>query len=192
MQNGKVLGISTKTKLVPFGEFTPFRNELGFIYNPIFNLLKVGSLGSSPAMPDPRVLEIAGDKIGAFVCYDSIFPVVERQYVQMGATVLVESTNDAWFGGGIGNEQHFEMDRMRAIELDRYLLRAANSGITGVIDPRGNVLVSAPQNKRLALEGKYGLQSNLTLYARFGDWAVAFSLLVMLMFGFVGRRSSGI
>jgi apolipoprotein N-acyltransferase len=105
---------------------------------------------------------------------------------------LIESTNDAWFGGGIGNEQHFEMDRMRAIELDRYLLRAANSGISAVIDPRGNVLVSAPQNKRLALEGKYGLQSNLTLYARFGDWAVAFSVLVMLMFGFVGRRSSGI
>ena len=192
MQNGVVLGKTTKTKLVPFGEFTPFRNELGFLYTPILNLLNVGGLGSSPAMPDPRVLEIAGDKVGAFVCYDSIFPVVVRQYVQMGATVLVESTNDAWFGGGIGNLQHFEMDRMRAIELDRYLLRAANSGISGVIDPRGNVLVSAPQNKRLALEGKYGLQSNLTLYARFGDWAVALSVLVMLFFGIMGRRSSGI
>ena len=192
MQNGKVLGMTTKTKLVPFGEFTPFRNELAFIYNPILSALNVPDLGSSPAMPNPKVLEIAGDKVGAFVCYDSIFPVVIRQYVQMGATVLVESTNDAWFGGGIGNEQHFEMDRMRAIELDRYLLRAANSGITGVIDPRGNVLVSAPQNKRLALKGKYGLQGNLTLYARFGDWAVAFSVFIMLMFGFTGRRSSGI
>jgi apolipoprotein N-acyltransferase len=84
------------------------------------------------------------------------------------------------------------MDRMRAIELDRYLLRAANSGISGVIDPRGNVLVSAPQNKRLALEGKYGLQSNLTFYARFGDWAVLLSVLVVLFFGLAARRSSGI
>jgi apolipoprotein N-acyltransferase len=192
MQNGVILGKTTKTKLVPFGEFTPFRNELGFIYTPIFNLLNVGSLGSSPAMPNPRVLEIGGDKVGAFVCYDSIFPIVVRRYVQMGADVLVESTNDAWFGGGIGNEQHFEMDRMRAIELDRYLLRAANSGISAVVDPRGNVIASAPQNKRLALEGKYGTQSNLTLYARFGDWAVLLSAFVMLGFGVVGRRSSGI
>jgi apolipoprotein N-acyltransferase len=192
MQNGTVLGLSTKTKLVPFGETFPFRNELAFIYNPIFCLLQVCNLGSSSPVLAPKVLEIAGDKVGAFVCYDSIFPAVPRLYVQMGANVLVEATNDAWFGGGIGNEQHFEMDRMRAIELDRYLLRAASSGISGVVDPRGNVIAIAPQNRKLALEGKYGLQNNLTLYARFGDWAVLLSILVMLMFGFAGRRSSGI
>ncbi len=193
MQNGKVIGISTKTKLVPFSEFFPFRQQLAFIYDPILGLLNNagGAGGSSPVLA-PKVLEIGGDKIGAFVCYDSIFPAVPRLYVQMGADVLVQATNDAWFGGGIGNEQHFEMDRMRAIELDRYLLRAANTGISGVIDPRGNVIASAPQNQKLVLEGKYGLQNNLTLYARFGDWAVLLSVLVMMVFGFAGRRSRGI
>jgi apolipoprotein N-acyltransferase len=192
MQNGVVRGISTKTKLVPFSEFFPFREQLAFIYNPILSLLNVGGAGGSSPVLAPKVLEIGGDKVGAFVCYDSIFPAVPRLYVQMGANVLVEATNDAWFGGGVGNEQHFEMDRMRAIELDRYLLRAANSGISGVIDPRGNVTVRAPQNQRLALEGKYGLQSNLTLYTRFGDWAVLLSVLAMLVFSIVARRSSGI
>jgi apolipoprotein N-acyltransferase len=192
IQNSKVLGISTKTKLVPFSEFFPFRQQLAFIYDPILRLLNAGGAGGSSPVLAPKVLEIAGDKVGAFVCYDSIFPAVPRLYVQMGANVLVEGTNDAWFGGGIGNEQHFEMDRMRAIELDRYLLRAANTGISGVIDPRGNVIATAPQNKRLALEGKYGLQNNLTLYARFGDWAVLLSILVMMVFGLAGRRSSGI
>jgi apolipoprotein N-acyltransferase len=104
MQNGKLLGISTKSKLVPFGEFFPFHNELGFIYKPIFCLLKYCNLqgGESPILA-PKVLTIAGDNVGAFVCYDSIFPAVVRQFVQLGANVLVESTNDAWFGGGVGN-----------------------------------------------------------------------------------------
>ncbi len=192
MQNGVMLGISTKTKLVPFSEFFPFRQQLAFIYDPILKALGASGAGGSSPVLAPKVLEIGGDKAGTFVCYDSIFPAVPRLYVQMGANVLVQATNDAWFGGGIGNEQHFEMDRMRAIELDRYLLRAANTGISAVIDPRGNVIVSAPQNQKLALEGKYGLQSNLTLYARFGDWAVLLAVLVMMVFGFAGRRSSGI
>ena len=96
--------------------------------------------------------------------------------------MLAEPTNDAWFGGGSGNVQHFQMDRIRAIETDRYLLRTANTGITAIIDSRGRVLARLPQNQPGALPGNFAPLETMTPYVRLGDWAVFAAMLIALGF----------
>lgn len=172
IKNGVLLGTSTKAHLVPFGEFYIFRNELGFLYDFIFRMMGLGSIGSMELKYETRTLELDGEKFGTYVCYDSVFPDVARERVLGGAQVLVNVSNDGWFGRTWGIEQHFIMGRTRAIETGRYILRTGNTGITAVIDPYGRVLQRAPIGQSLALQAKYGLENSQTLYVRFGDWAV--------------------
>ena len=170
--NSRLLGTTDKTFLVPFGEYFPLRREAGAIYDFVFRILNLGSLQSADLSRQQRILELGGEKFGAFVCYDSIFPSLPRSLVSRGAQVLVEPTNDGWFGGGAGNFQHFAMDRMRAIETGRYLLRVANTGITASIDPSGRVLEQLPLNVERALLARYALLSTITPYVLLGDWAL--------------------
>jgi apolipoprotein N-acyltransferase len=186
ISNGRLYGTSTKQHLVPFGEFYPLRRELAFIYDPIFGLLGLSSgFRGMELQYNTRTLELKGERFGTYVCYDSVFPDVSRARVLDGAQVLVNVSNDGWFGRTWGIEQHFLMGRMRAIETGRYVLRVGNTGITAVIDPHGRVLQRAPIQQSLALEGRYGLESGQTPYVRFGDWAVgAMLLLALLAIGF--------
>ena len=82
-----------------------------------------------------------GHLLGTFVCYEAIFPDLVRQFARLGAEVFVNVTNDAWFGDSAAPFQHFNMARMRAVENRRYLLRAANDGISAIVSPYGEVLV---------------------------------------------------
>jgi apolipoprotein N-acyltransferase len=180
IQNGRLLGTSTKQHLVPFGEFFIFRRELAFIYNPIFGLLGLGeSFGGLNLRYETRTLQLDFERFGTYVCYDSVFPDVSRARVLDGAQVLVNVSNDGWFGRTWGIEQHFLMGRMRAIETGRSVLRVGNTGITAVIDARGQVKQRAPIQQSLALEVRYGLESGQTPYVRFGDWAVGLALLLL-------------
>ena len=184
------LGRSSKVRFVPFGEIFPLRDAFDFVYAPIFRGLGLGSSfgRGDPARLGQRVLVTGADRVGGYVCYDSGFPEVTRNLVRLGANVLSESTNDGWFGGGTGNLQHFLIDRMRAIETDRFVLRAANTGVTALVDPRGRVVTRLPLNQPGALRVQYARLETLTLYVRFGDWAVLLSVLLIPVFWWLGRR----
>jgi apolipoprotein N-acyltransferase len=116
------------------------------------------------------------------VCYEVIFPYLARQHVQQGADLLVNITNDAWFGHSSAPYQHLAMARFRAIEHRIWLARSANTGISALIAPSGEVVLSGPIFETLQLTGRVGLGAVPTFYTRFGDlFALACLLLTTLL-----------
>ncbi len=124
-----------KIKLVPFGEFVP----------DIFGWVNRITKEAGDFAPGERVVEfpVNGHRIGAFICYESAFPDLVRQFASDGAEVLVNLSNDGYFGHSAAREQHLELVRMRAAENRRWILRATNDGITATIDPAGRVAFRA-------------------------------------------------
>jgi apolipoprotein N-acyltransferase len=153
-----------KIHLVPFGEYVPFKQIFSFAGG----LTKeVGdfSRGTSRAP-----LDAGGAKLGTFICYESIFPDDIRQFAENGAQVLVNISNDGWYGDSGAYAQHLKQSRMRAVENNRWLLLDTNTGLTAVIDPNGRIAASAPRKTRTALRVPYALSSATTFYTRHGDW----------------------
>ena len=110
--------------------------------------------------------------LGVLICYESIFPELARKQVSQGATLLVNISNDAWFGSSLGPLQHFQMARMRAIETGRDLLRATNTGITAAINHEGKVLKRAPQFEVATLSAEVTPRTGAPPYVRWRDWPV--------------------
>ena len=106
------------------------------------------------------------------ICYEGVFPSITNDTVRRGAEVLVNITNDAWFGKSSAPYQHFACYVFRAIETDRYVLRAANTGISAVIDPRGRTCAKTGLFKEDVLSGPFSLRKGETFYVRYGDWFV--------------------
>jgi apolipoprotein N-acyltransferase len=161
---GEWVGRYDKAHLVPFGEYVPFKELFSFAGG----LTKeVGdfSTGSSRAP-----LQAGEVKLGVFICYESIFPDEIRQPVAAGAQLLVNVSNDGWYGDSGAYAQHLKQARMRAVENNRWLLRDTNTGVTASIDPYGRVVASAPRKTRTALDAPYALSSVTTFYTRHGDW----------------------
>jgi len=152
-----------KIHLVPFGEYIPY-SSLFFFVNKIST--EVGNFA-----PGSRVVvsPLPKGRIGSFICYEAVVPDLVRRFANDGAEVFVNVTNDTWFGDSAAGSQHFLMARMRAIENYRYLLRAANSGISGVVDPLGRVIDIAPTDQRLVLDSSFDFVTDLTTYTKFGD-----------------------
>ena len=125
-------------------------------------------------------LVAAGQRIGVSICYEDAFgeEVIEAL---PAATLLVNVSNDAWFGDSIAPAQHLQMARMRAVETGRYLLRATNTGISAIVGPRGDVLAQSPQFETHALRGTVQGMSGMTPYARLGNWGI-----VVLLVGVLG------
>lgn len=179
-----------KIHLVPFGEYVPFKNFFSFAGG----LTKeVGdfSRGASRAPLD------AGDqKLGVFICYESIFPDDIRQFAENGAQVFVNISNDGWYGDSGAYAQHLEQARMRSVENARWLLRDTNTGVTAAIDPYGRVIASVPRKVRTVLEAPYALSSELdtTFYTRHGDWLayacaiISLAAIVFPLTSAIGRR----
>ncbi len=151
-----------KIDLVPFGEFVP----------PVFSFVNRITQEAGDFVPghDIKVMPAAGHRLGVFICYESAFPDLVRQFSRNGADVLVNLSNDAYFGRSDAREQHLLIARMRAVENRRYLIRSTNNGITAVIDPSGRVVKRLPSYKQLAALIRYGAVSSVTFYARHGDW----------------------
>ncbi len=153
-----------KVHLVPFGEYVPFKQLLGF----------AGSLthevGDFIPGAQHNVLRAGDLAVGTFICYESVFPGEVREFAKNGAQVFVNVSNDGWFGDTAAPWQHLEQARMRAIEDHRWLLRSTNTGITGVIDPFGRVLDTAPRNQRTYIDVPFSVETNTTFYARHGNW----------------------
>jgi len=139
--SGRILGIYDKEHLVPFGEYIPFERWL-----PWLRRFAVAAGDYTPGK-GPGVLRIGGHRLGILICFENVFPGLSRKRVNAGAEVLVVATNDAWFGHSAALSQHFYQSVLRAVETRRYLLQVSNTGLSGLIDPYGRVLVKGPVNK---------------------------------------------
>lgn len=171
-QNGAVLVGSggkeearyAKTHLVPFGEYVPLRSLL-FFARPIVDTIGDFQPGTSLApIPSP-----AGD-LGVTICFEGIFPELVRTQVRLGADLLVNITNDAWYEGTPGPVQHFLQERVRAVETDRYLVRSANRGVSGVVTPRGALEAAAAPGQAASFWGLVERRTTRTPWTRIGDW----------------------
>lgn len=174
-KEGVPLGRSDKVHLVPFGEYVPLKGLLSFV-----DKLVVGVGDFIPGALQP--LPLGDHHLGVLVCYEVIFPYLARQHVKQGADLLVNITNDAWFGRSSAPYQHLAMARFRAIEHRIWLARSANTGISALIAPSGEVVMAGPIFEPLQMTGRVGLGSVPTFYTRFGDlFAYACLLLTVLL-----------
>lgn len=164
-----------KSHLVPFGEFIPLKSALGWIYN---DLLHIPLTDLSPGTSHQTPLSLSGQKIAVNICYEDAFgEEIIRQLPE--ATLLVNLSNDAWYGDSLAAHQHMQMSQMRALETSRVMLRATNTGATAVIGRDGRVLSQAPMFKQVSLEGQTQGYSGSTLYVRWGNWPVICLILLI-------------
>jgi apolipoprotein N-acyltransferase len=159
---GEVLGRYDKVHLVPFGEFVPWP----------FGFAKKISTEVGDYQPGEKVvvLPVGDHKIGAFICYESVFPSFVRQFAADGAELLINISNDSWFDKSAARVQHLKIVRMRAAENQRWLLRSTNDGVTGTIDPAGRLLGTLPNYVASASRTGYSYIKETTFYTRHGDW----------------------
>ena len=158
-----------KIQLVPFGEYIP--DAFGWV-NRITH--EIGDF-----VPGNRIVTfpLDGRRMAAFICYESAFPNLVRQFTKAGANVLVNLSNDGYFGHSAAREQHLELVRMRAAENHRWILRATNDGITAMIDPAGREIARLALYTQTSAVFGYNSLTGTTLYVRFGDWFAWLCLL---------------
>ena len=161
---GEWIGRYDKVHLVPFGEYLPFPKLFAFAGG----LTK--EVGEFQQGASHAPLDAGGGRFGMFICYESIFPDEVRLGPLQGAQVLLNISNDGWYGDSGAWKQHLQQTRMRAIENDRWLLAATNTGMTASIDPFGRIVAATPRKIRTALVAPYALRGGTTLYTRQGDW----------------------
>jgi apolipoprotein N-acyltransferase len=153
-----------KVHLVPFGEYLPFPRLFAFAGG----LTKEVGEFTPGASRSP--LDAGGTRLGIFICYESVFPGEVREFANQGAQVFVNISNDGWYGDSGAYAQHLNQTRMRAIENDRWILSATNTGVTASIDPYGRIVARLPRKERGALIAPYAITSVTTFYTRHGDW----------------------
>lgn len=177
-----------KYHLVPFGEFIPLRPVLAWIVTVLSIPLQDFSRG--PERPQP--LAVAGQRVAVNVCYEDAFgEEIIRQLPQ--ATLLVNVSNVAWFGRSIAPRQHLQISQTRALETGRYMLRATNTGVTAVINQRGQVEKIAPEFTRFVVSQRVRGFQDATPYVRWGNYAVLLLAAVMIACAIVfhSMRMSG-
>jgi apolipoprotein N-acyltransferase len=175
-----------KIHLVPWGEYIPFKSFFFFA-----NKLTAGA-GDMDRGSNRTVFSFRGHTYGTFVCYESIFGDEVRQFVKNGAQVLVNISDDGWYGDTSAAWQHLNMVRMRAIENHRWILRSTNTGVTAAINPYGRVTAAAPRHQRTSIRVHFGYEHDLTFYVAHGDlfaYACAFITTLALVF-FLSSSSS--
>jgi apolipoprotein N-acyltransferase len=175
-----------KIHLLPFGEYVPLRGWLTFAKRLTADIsdFTPGSAYTVEQLPQ--------GKFGTFICYEAIFPSEVRRFTANGAQLLVTISNDGWFGRSSAPEQHMFMARVRAVENRRWLLRDTNNGYTESIDPYGRMVAELPTDIRGELDAPYDFRSDMTPYARFGDWFSWLCIIVtfiLLGMAFVKRSA---
>ena len=176
-----------KRHLVPFGEYVPFRKVFSSVRKLTFGE-KDFSGGTGPAL-----FLVAGSRVGASVCYEAIFPAILGDGVAEGAEWLVNVTNDAWFGDTVAPHQHLAMARLRCVEFRRPMARAANSGISAILDARGDAAASLGLFRRGVLTADLQPRSGWTVFGKIGDmFAISCCIIATLTLIFPLRGSHGI
>lgn len=189
---GQIAGRYDKTQLVPIGEFFPLRALLGRAYDAYGAPQRDFSPGDRPG-----VLAIAGGnngqnantRAGVLICYESAFGRFARACVRDGAQVLVLLTSDQTFGTSAGPYQHADICALRAIETRRWIVRAASTGVSQIVDPQGRVRAFLPIGERGVLRGDVGLRGDQTLYVRAGDWFLGLCAALLLVAVAAGRNA---
>jgi apolipoprotein N-acyltransferase len=170
--DGRSRGAYRKMRLVPFGEFVPFRRLMFFLDS------LVATVGDFTPGTVPNVLESDGRRVGVSICYESVYPWISRAFVQRGSRLLATITNDAWFGRTSAAYQHFEQGSLRAIEEGRYFIRAANTGISGAVDPYGRTIARTSLFETAAITVDVRLLDQRTIYSYIGDLVAWISIAV--------------
>ncbi len=173
--DGQFVSEHSKVRLVPFGEFVPGRGWLPFLDH-----YRVNDFDRYPGAGYIPIRTPFGD-LGVMICFESTFPYIGRTYVNEGAELLVVITNDSWFKQTAAAAQHADFSVLRAIEMRRYVARAATTGISCLVTPTGEVQVRADLDEEALVEGKLAMLHDKTLYALWGDWFVWVSVLVGLI-----------
>lgn len=172
---GAVAAVYRKIQLVPFGEFVPLKSLLFFV-SPLVEAVADFAPGTRVTM-----LPVQGHMASTAICYEVVYPHLIRQAVLEGSELLTTITNDAWYGTSSAPYQHFELASMRAIEQGRYLARAANTGISGLVDPYGRVVVKTGVFEEAVVTAEARFLQGRTLYATIGDAVALVSLAVALV-----------
>jgi apolipoprotein N-acyltransferase len=180
--DGSTAAVYRKMHLVPFGEYVPLKRLL-FFAAPLVEAVSDFSAGETP-----ELLPIDGHRISTAICYEIVYPGLVRQFVSGGSELLTTITNDAWFGKTSAPYQHFEQASMRAIEEGRYLVRSANTGISGIVDPYGRVLERTAIYQQAVLVGEARFLRTSTFYARHGDVLAYVSMAATLLLLLGGSR----
>jgi apolipoprotein N-acyltransferase len=172
-----IIGFYDKIHLVPFGEYVPWKKLLFFVDK------LVQAAGDFASGEQAVVLNVAPAGVGVLICYEAIFPELSRDLVNAGASLLVNITNDAWFGRSSAPYQHLSMAVLRSVENHVPMARCANTGISGFIDVRGRILQTTNLFEDAHIVGTLNLGVEKTFYTRHGDW-FAWTCLVISVLGF--------
>jgi apolipoprotein N-acyltransferase len=176
--DGSSAGVYRKMHLVPFGEYVPLKRVL-FFAAPLVEAVSDFSPGEAAVL-----LPVKGHLLSTAICYEIVYPALVRQFTRAGSELLTTITNDAWFGDTSAPYQHFAQAAMRAIENGRYLVRSANTGISGIVDPYGRVLAESRIYEPAVIVGEARFIKETTFYTRHGDafaYAATVATLVMLV-----------
>jgi apolipoprotein N-acyltransferase len=174
--SGDIQGTYDKTYLLAFGEYIPLGETFPSIYE--MSLFKHTSHFIRGNHTRPLVLD--GVRYGILVCYEDILPGFVREVMKSDPHILVNMTNDAWFGDSREPLIHLALATFRAVEQRRFLVRSTNTGISAIVDPAGRILEQTPVFARANLVRSVAVLEGRTLYARFGDWVAWLSLLTVL------------
>jgi apolipoprotein N-acyltransferase len=161
--DGTTGGVYKKMHLVPFGEYVPAQKLL-FFAAPLVQAVSDFSAGTEAVL-----LPVGDHLVSTAICYEVVYPDLVRRFVTGGSEMLTTITNDAWFGPTSAPYQHFEQASMRAIEEGRYLVRSANTGISGIVDPYGRVVRRSAIFQPAVVVGEARFLKTSTFYARHGD-----------------------
>ncbi|MDO8813378.1 MAG: apolipoprotein N-acyltransferase [Gallionella sp.] len=175
-----------KQHLVPFGEFIPLRPLLGWFINGVLDI-PMGDLARGDARQVP--LNVAGQRVAANICYEDVFGE-EIIRALPDTTLLVNFTNDAWYGHSHAAAQHNQISQLRALETGRMMLRATNTGVTSIIGADGKVLQQLPQHQEAVLNGLAQGYQGITPYVRWGNAAVMLLIALLLVYAWLRRIPS--
>ncbi len=185
-RHGGIIHRYDKRRLVPFGEYVPAGGTLLRLSEAL--VTEVGHF--SPGLDSQPAANLGHEQIGFLICYESIFPELSRRAVLSGARFLVNTTNDMWFGNTAAPRQHLQMAAVRAVEVRKPLLRAANSGITAWVDARGRVRRQLGLGEVGRLQVEFTPNSYQSVYARLGRAPLAFIIIIVICTAVAGGMQS--
>jgi apolipoprotein N-acyltransferase len=162
-RNGTLTGVYDKIHLVPFGEYIPLGRLFSFV-----EVISKDVGGFDPGM-EYRVVRIGNRPANAVICFEAVFPDFVRRFVRQGSELIINLTNDGWYGNSAAPYQHLAIARFRAVENRRYMLRATNSGISAFIEPSGRIEASTGLFREAVCAGRFNFIASTTLYTRYGD-----------------------
>ena len=170
------IALYNKRKLVPFGEYTPW-------YDTLINLshsLKIPLSNISHGSEDQNEIEVNGLKIIPIICFESAFPNLTQSLVSN--EIIINISNDGWFGDSLAPHQHLQITQIRALEFNRYILRATNTGVSAVINNSGFVIDHIPYNREGSITGFANVGLDKSIYSQIGDIGILMLLFLSLLF----------